>query len=344
MNAGQVIELAREWVEERGSQIPGFCGAHLMGGINRMPKDAPFLPFLDIDLNVVSRDVKQEETHDESYKGLILEYGVLPLEDYASPETILASPNLAANFVVPSVLVDPEGILNNLHRAVKRDYARRHWVQMRCQEEISRFTRNLNAALHFGTPIEQILFFTLGAGDLAGLPVVAELKPPTHRRGLILMKEVLDSKGRLDLFERVLGTLGYADLTRTEVESFLNECAAAFDKALEVKQTSFFFDFKVQPHIRPYFVQGAQQMIDDGYYREAMYWLMGWYAGSILVIMKDARPSDQQEFFQRFESVRTRCGYSGDGLQARIRQVKDLVAELSALTDSWIAQNPDIID
>jgi hypothetical protein len=33
MNVRGVIAAVQEWVDAHGNQIPGFCGAHLMGGI-----------------------------------------------------------------------------------------------------------------------------------------------------------------------------------------------------------------------------------------------------------------------------------------------------------------------
>ena len=61
MNAGQVIEIAKEWVDQVGSKEPGFIGAHLMGSLVSMPKEAPFPSFKDVDLHLVLRDVPESE-------------------------------------------------------------------------------------------------------------------------------------------------------------------------------------------------------------------------------------------------------------------------------------------
>ena len=50
-NVGQVIELAKEWIEGQSSQISGFCGAHLMGNINHLPKDSSFPAYKDVDMD-----------------------------------------------------------------------------------------------------------------------------------------------------------------------------------------------------------------------------------------------------------------------------------------------------
>ena len=41
MKVSQAIELAKAWVEVEGSQTPGFLGAHLLGSINGLAKEAP---------------------------------------------------------------------------------------------------------------------------------------------------------------------------------------------------------------------------------------------------------------------------------------------------------------
>ena len=46
-----------------------------------------------------------------------------------------------------------------------------------------------------------------------------------------------------------------------------------FDLATAVTKTPVPFQFKLQPSVCPYVVDGAQEMIDEGYWREAMFWI-----------------------------------------------------------------------
>src|SRR5258708_1636674 len=146
VNVHQVIDIVREWVETEGSRMPGFCGAHLNGGITRMSKDAPFPEWDDVDVVVISTEAKQWSPLELSYKGLILECGIVPFEKYRSSEIVLSDPDIAANIVVPSVLADPTGFLDKLHQDIMRDYACRRWVQARCQWEKTSILANLDAA------------------------------------------------------------------------------------------------------------------------------------------------------------------------------------------------------
>jgi hypothetical protein len=97
MKVGQVIELARKQLEVHGSQTPGFCCAHLMGGLDFTPRDALFATYKDVDSNVVLPGGKGWDVHDLLYKGLILECGYVSAETYRSPEAVATDPRLASN-------------------------------------------------------------------------------------------------------------------------------------------------------------------------------------------------------------------------------------------------------
>src|SRR5262245_24395096 len=131
----QAIELAKEWVDTQGRAMPGFRGAHLLGGALTLPEDAVFPAYRDIDLNIVCEGARETATHDVAYKGLILEYGVIDIERYRSPEAVLANPELAANLAADSVLADPFGLFAPLRQAVAAQYAHRRWVRARCDHE-----------------------------------------------------------------------------------------------------------------------------------------------------------------------------------------------------------------
>src|SRR5947207_10895590 len=104
--------IRQEWVELYGRQTSGFCGAHLMGGITTLPKDAAFPAYRDVDLNIVLHGLPQREIRDFAYKGLIMECGLFSFEEYRSHADVLASPELAPNLVVESILADPSGMLS----------------------------------------------------------------------------------------------------------------------------------------------------------------------------------------------------------------------------------------
>lgn len=145
MDVEQVIALAKEWVDAEASRMPGFCGAHLMGGVTYTPRQSTFPPYRDVDMAIVLDGKQEMGVYDVAYRGLILEYGEYGVERYAQPGTVLADPELASNLVADSILADPHGILVPLQVTVRQEYARRKWVLARCDVGAASAQRGLAA-------------------------------------------------------------------------------------------------------------------------------------------------------------------------------------------------------
>jgi hypothetical protein len=346
MNVGQVIELAQEWVETEGSHTPGFCGAHLMGALNYLPRDAPFPAYKDVDLNLVVEGASGDEPHEIFYKGLILEHGILDVERYHSPETVLSDPALAANLAVDSILADPRGMLAPLQSTVARQYAQRRWVQARCASAKNDVLLGLGGLAHAASPDQARLilwlYVTMG---LTGVVALADLKPPTHRRSLIQMKALLEQHGREDLQEAMLELLGFAHLRPPQVEVHLHHMAEAFDRAVQVTRTPVPGSFKLRPHVRPYLVDGAQEMIDEGYPREAMLWI--WFGMGIAngAIQADA-PEDEKPHFQAMAGqLYADMGWSTlQDVASHLPQARELAEDVFRVADDIVHRNPEIVD
>lgn len=346
MQVDQVIDLAKEWVETEGSQTPGFCGAHLMGALNYAPRDAPFPAYKDVDLNLVVEGAPGGEPHEIFYKGLILEYGTLDVDRYRSPATILSDPGLASNLAVDSILSDPKGMLAPLQSVVAREYAQRKWVQARCASTKNDVRQGLQGLQHAASPDQARLilwlYVTMG---LTGLIALADLKPPTHRRSLIQMKALLEQYGRQDLQEAMLELLGFAHLRAAQVEVHVHNMAEAFDRAVHVTRTPVPGSFKLHPHVRPYLVDGAQEMIDQGYPREAMLWI--WFGQAIAngAIQADA-PADEKPHFQAMaDQLYADMGWSTlQDVASHLPQARELADDVFRVADTIVVRHPDVVD
>lgn len=343
MNVKQVIEQAAAWVQREGQHIPGFCGAHLMGSILSMAPDAPFPPYRDVDLNIVVRDAAYAtETHDVAEGGLILEYSTVSLERYHTAEKILSNPELAANLAVNSILADPDGLLLPLQRSVAAQYAHRQWVQARCAYEQQVVMRALEGLRRAAAPTEVLWSLCNIALFLSGMLAEASLRPPTHRRCLVVLQDVLHAAGRRDLHEATLQLLGWAHLRRQEVEGYLHDCALAFDLAVAVTRTPVPFHVKFQPHIRPYIITGAQEMIDQGYHREAMFWIAGFLMFANTAIQADATPAEKPRFQGMLDRLVREMGLSPAGAGvARVREAEMLTDAIAGVAQALIEQHSE---
>jgi hypothetical protein len=304
--------------------MPGFCGAHLLGGILALPHDAPFPTYKDIDLNIVCAGVSETTTHDVAYNGLILEYSVVDIDRYRSPEAVLANPELASNLAVDSILADPLGLLAPLQQAVAAQYASRRWVRARCDYEKQVVAQALGGLCRVRSPFEALWRLFGAALYLSGLLAEASLRPPTHRRSMVLMRDVLRAHGHEELHEVALRLLGVAYMDRRQVEAYLDDCAAAFDCATTVTRTPVMFQFKFQPHVRPYIIEGAREMIEQGCHREAMFWITGFLVFANAAIQADAPAVERRAFQARVDRLVADLG---------LRTSADVVARAAAAGD-----------
>jgi len=317
--------------------IDGFRAAHLMGGILTLPHDAPFPAYRDVDLNIVCDGVEETTTHDDTYNGLIVEYSLISVDKYRTPEDVLANPELAANLARDSILADPHGLLGPLQQVVASQYAERRWVAARVGYEQQMVLRILAGLHHEAAPAKAFWLLTSATLFLSGLLAEANLQALTHRRSLVLMREVLHAQGYAHLHEAVLRLLGWARLERQGVEQYLDDCAAAFDCAAVVTRTPVPFQAKLQPHVRPYLVDGAREMIDQGYHHEAMFWISGFLLFANTAIQCDAPAADKPRFQAMFDRLIAEMGLSTPAdVAARAREAQALADALFAVADTLV--------
>jgi hypothetical protein len=347
MPTRQVIERTKEWVRIQAEQLPGFLGAHLMGGITSMAASDPFPVYRDVDLHIIMEDDADipGENLEMLYKGLMIEAGFRRQTDYRTPEVILADPVIATHMAVPSILSDPSGFLTRLHKGVAREYARRKWVQLRCEAEKREAFGKLEFAARTPDPLSAFGLLGYAGVYMSAVLALASLKAITGRRGYIQMRRILESWGRTDLYERLLEVVGIAPTSRQQAEHYLQDAAEAFDIAVKVKRTPHPFGHKMYAHLRPYLVEGAQEMIEEGYYREAMGWTMAFYSGAMQIIQIDAPTHFTPHMQAKFDECRSQFGLnSAFSSEERIARAKVLFLEAFILADEILACNQAIFN
>jgi hypothetical protein len=355
MTVGQVIELVKAWVDLQAKHAPGFLGAHLMGGITSMASGETFPTYRDVDLHLIFRDDIEMpgENLEALYEGLMIEAGFRQQKDYRSPEVVLADPVIASHMAVPSIVCDPTGWLSRLQEAVAEEYAQRRWVQARCEAEKRQAFGWLERTASLPEPITALNILGYTCTYVSGVLALASLQPITGRRGLVQMRRILERWGRLDLHQRLLAVIGVEHLSREQVECALRDATEVFDIAVRVKRTPHPFGHKMYAHLRPYLVEGTQEMISEGYHREAAGWVMAYYASSIQIIQTDA-PSeltpDRQEKFEEYlrqfvpdgEGSVYRPERSGaEAWRVRIERARAIFREVFTLADEIIASRED---
>jgi hypothetical protein len=340
-----VITRVREWVDLHARHWPDFAGAYLWGGITALPPDAPFPLYRDVDVVVVMTTAVHETTQEVFYQGLMLEVILQDLAAHRDVEAVLADPSRGPNLATTQILADPTGILVPLHQAVAANYRRRRWIQARCDAEKATAEQQLVAMRQLApshTSEERFWLLWQLLYALSGLLAVAQLERPTTRRTLALLGELLDAHGRSDLHEAALTVWGSAHLSRSEVQTLLNQSVVAFDRSVEVYHTPTPYGFTIRPHLRPYLAEATQELIDAGQHREAMFWIMTLATESYLVLHNDAPDPEKPVFAAQLQTMFAALGLtSAETWAARVDAAERLAQELYRLADALVALHPE---
>ncbi len=290
-----VTRTVQNWMDGTSSQYPDFAGAFLYGGIVHLPDEVSFPDYRDVDLIIVlNQPRKVELTNLELLvEGIMVEVGFIGMDAISSPEAILANPEMAANFSVAKILADPLRILQPLQSQVKNAFAQRTWVLARCETELKSAWEAIFFIETSVTLFEKMINLWNVISLLTGLVALACLQPPTHRRSLIVSKNIFNFYQRADLHEQILRLWGSAELTRAVVQTLLDRSIPVFDRAVIVHKTPVPVDFKLKSHLRPYFLDASQEMINEGHHREATFWIALPALISSLAILADGMEEDK---------------------------------------------------
>ena len=360
MTVSQAKQTARAWVEANAERWPGLRAAHLVGGITALPDEAPFPATKDVDLHLIFDEGSPALRGDGSgpnilevpYGGVPIEAGIKSAAEYASPEVVLANPEIAYHLTVDSVLVDPTGWLRDLQEPVRREYRRRRWVLARLEHEQKGFD--------FALGLMSMVRETWGAAAewnllgystsfLAAALAVATLSPPRMGgRTFVHQRELLASYGRLDLHEAILDLLGVRYATPERVDQLLWEGAEAFDLAVTVRRSPrpfLPFEHKLHAHLRPYLVDACQDMIAKGCHREALPWIGAFTTASTDLLLVDGPEDKRPMFAARLSGLLREVGFDTDAARAaKIEHVNQLRDRVFALAAELVSANPGVID
>jgi hypothetical protein len=336
-----VVAIVREWVDLHTRHLPDFAGAYLWGGITALAADAPFHLYRDVDVVVVLTQGAPDDEQEVLYRGVMLEVISKNLDAHQDAEAVLANPSDGPNVATTQILADPTGILAPLHQAVAADYSRRRWIQARCEAEKASAEEWLPAMRQAATPQGRMDSVRVFLGALSGLLAVAQLKRPTTRRTLTLLRELLEAQGRPDLHEAALTLMGSAHMSEADVQSILDQCMIAFDRAVVVYRTPIPYGFAMRPHLRPYHVEGTLEMIDEGNHREAMFWV-SCLDTAYLVLQNDAPDAEKPMFAAHLQAMYSALGYTSDEVWAeRVRGAARLAPEIYHIADALVALQPE---
>ncbi len=338
--------VARQWVMEEGSQMPGFCGAFFHGSTNWLPDEAALPATSDLDVMVVLADTSPTNKLGKFvYRDVLLEVSYLPQDELQSPERILGQSHMAGSFRTTSIIADPAGRLTKLQEAVSKEYAKRKWVRKRCEHARDKVLNNLQG-LDAAAPFhDQVVPWLFGAGVTTHLLLAAGLKNPTVRTRYLAVRELLTEYGHLDFYITLLELLGCTNMSRARVEGHLAALTEVFDVAKTVVKTPFFFAGDISDSGRPVVINGSRELIERGFHREAIFWMVATYSRCQKILYTDASGGMREQFSPGYRQLLGDLGIASFAdLQQRSDRVKAWLPQVWEVAEAIMAANPDIED
>jgi hypothetical protein len=346
MISEQAKEIGRQWVMAEAAALPGFYGAFFHGSINDLPADAVLPATSDVDVMVVLDDPDLSARPGKFfYRGVLLEVSYLSRDGLKTPESVLSNYRMAGSFRRPGVILDPSGQLARLQEAVARGFAQRAWVARRCEDACNNVLAHLRSLAGAKLFHDQAACWLFAAGVTTHVLLAAGMKNPTVRRRYLAARELLAEYHRLDFYEPLLELPGFARIDRQQVELHLAALSAAFDAAATVIKTPFAFAADISEIARPIAIDGSRELIECGYHREALFWIVATYSRCQQVFTHDASPEVQAEFGVGYRRLLASLGIaSPEDIQERAEQVRRFLPRVREVAAEIMTANAEIED
>ena len=336
-------DVARDWVVEEASNVPGFVGAFYHGSTNWLPDDATHSATSDVDVMVVLADPNPPSKLGKIvYRSVLLDVTYMGNDQLQSPDLVLGQSHLAGSFRTASVLSDPSGRLTELQAAVAKDFARHQWVYRRCEHARDKILKNLQGLNESAPFHDQVVPWLFATGLTTHVLLVAGLRNPTVRRRYVAARELLAEYGRLDFYGALLEMLGCARMSRARVEPHLAALADVFDAAAAVVKTPFFAS-DISAVARPIAIDGSRELIARGDHREAVFWMVATYSRCQKVLDHDGPPGMRDRFDPGYRELLGDLGIASEAdLRPRGDRVEADLPRVWEVAQAIMAANPEI--
>ena len=331
---------------EEASKLPGFDGAFIAGSTNWLPDDALHPATSDVDVKIVLSDPNRPISYQkQAYQGLMLDISFMSSDQIQSPEMILGNYYLAFHFATPNIISDPSGQLARIRAVVSKDFARRKWVLQRCEHARNQVLNSLEWLQDSEPFHDQVFAWIYPTSTLNHVLLVAGLQNPTVGRMFAATRELLTTNNLLPVHETLLTLLGSVDLERTQVENHLAATAEVFNVAKEVIKTPFFGSSIISDDGRSQAIYNAQDLIERGYHREAMFRIIITHTRCQKALYNDAPVTLLDNFEPAYHLLMSDLGITSlAALQERHALVREYLPRVWEVAQRIMAAHPDIKD
>jgi hypothetical protein len=340
VKVGEAKIIARNLVAAHMTLVPGYHGAWFAGSVNALADDTLLPETSDIDVMVLlatsNPPVKPGKFR---YQSVLIEISYVSLDEMRTPDQVLSHYHLAGSIHGGWIIADPQGHLTWLQDAVSRDFARRAWIERRCEHARDTVLARIDAVLETRPFEEQVMSWLFAAGGVPHILLVAGLRNPTVRKRYIAVRELLVASGHESIYGDILSLLDPLEMTADRAAYHLAVLGEAFDEAACVVATPFPFASDISPDARSLAIEGSRELIENGDHREAIFWIAATFARCQMVLHADARVESAHRWDSAFRELVADLGIrSFDDLQRRGEDIQAALPGVWAVAEEIMDQ------
>ncbi|MEJ7838106.1 MAG: hypothetical protein WKF81_04775 [Thermomicrobiales bacterium] len=276
--------IADIWIQQSHRSIRGYRGAYLAGSICWLEDDDEMSPYSDIDLHLVVNDEKLVTKPGKfRFHDALLEVSLEPYSLFADEHQLLANAAISTSVSRNRLIDDPDDVLRFRFDAVQRAFPRREHVVTRLnaiEQRIRTAMVNIDEAAAFH---DQAMWI-FPASVTTHMLLTAGLGNPTVRRRFVEVGHMLDHYGESGTLELLLHLVGCDQISPDRATHHLNTLTPVYDATSAITTSTSRWVSDVSADSRSISIDGTQALIDQGYHREAMFWIVATYARCLNVI------------------------------------------------------------
>lgn len=341
MRIAEARDVARDWV--RGQTGADVIGAFLAGSSAVGDGQAELPSTSDVDLILVTAGTAPAKMGKLWHRGVLLDVSSLSTTDL-DPETIAGTSYLAPFFTDSMIISDPSGVLAELHHEVRELVDQPVWIRRRVAEVRTKITIGLAASDPTAPLAQQVIGWVFPASLPTVQLLVAAGRPPTVRKRYLRCRQLLDQTPAAppDLYERLLAALGCAAVTADQVRGHLEGLADSLRVTADHARTVFPFSSDLRTDTWHIALDGSSELVEAGWPREAVWWVLATAARCVTVLRADAPPEVAAVHEQRLaEAAADLIGFGFGAAPGRAGDVLALLPEVDALVDRLVVSRSE---
>lgn len=317
LTVGEARAIATRWIDT--SPLP-FIAGFIGGSAAYADENSLHEPASDVDCYLVVEGSPPEGKIGKiNISGLLLDVSWIP---WATIEDAETDAIFASLLHFGQVISDKNGRLTAVKQEIDSNFHLPTQVAGRLESIRRKIRRGLPVDTINLAPPEQVMNWLFPATLATHIPLIAACVPLTVRKRFVAAKHVMAPAA----YEGMLTLFGFDSVTHDQAQNWLNETATLFDSTTAIASGSKRpWASDIQQDARCIAIGGSQQLIDSGFHREALYWII---ATSARCLVARADAEDNSGMFQAsFEAMLDTMG---------LRQAESLSRRNQAIL-KWIS-------